>query len=60
MSFKNGEGVGADIKTVSEMVRHTDGGVTQKIYHHVNAKAIREVHQEYTPLRKLSTTLLER
>ena len=50
MSFKNGEGIEVDIKAVSEMLGHADVTITLKIYHHVNAKAIREMHREYSPL----------
>ena len=41
---------GADIKAVSEMLGHADVGITLRIYHHVNAKAIRQMHREYSPL----------
>jgi len=44
---------GADIKAVSEILGHADVGITLKIYHHVNARAIREMHVEHSPLRKL-------
>ena len=46
---------GGDIKAVSEMLGHADVGITLRIYHHVNAKVIREMHLEYSPLRELST-----
>ena len=48
MSFKRG-----GVKAVSEMLGHADVGITLKIYHHVNAKAIREMHNEYSPLKVL-------
>ena len=35
------------------MLGHADVGITLKIYHHVNAKAIREMHREYSPLQQL-------
>ena len=41
---------GADVKAVSEMLGHADVGITLKIYHHVNAKSIRQMHKEYSPL----------
>jgi site-specific recombinase XerD len=41
---------GADIKAVSEFLGHSDVTITLKIYHHVNAKAIRQMHSEYSPL----------
>lgn len=41
---------GADVKAVSEMLGHADVGITLKIYHHVNASAIREMHREYSPI----------
>ena len=41
---------GADVKAVSEMLGHADVGITLKIYHHVNAKSIRQMHREYSPL----------
>jgi integrase/recombinase XerD len=41
---------GADIKAVSEFLGHADVTITLKIYHHVNAKAIRQMHSEYSPL----------
>ena len=44
---------GIDVKAVSEMLGHADVGITLKIYHHVNARAIREMHVEHSPLRKL-------
>jgi len=44
---------GADIKAVSEILGHADVGITLKIYHHVNARAIREMHVAHSPLRKL-------
>ena len=40
---------GADVKAVSEMLGHADVGITLKIYHHVNARAIREMHNKYSP-----------
>ena len=40
---------------VSEMLEHADAGITLKIYHHVNAKAIRQIHQKYSPLKELTT-----
>jgi len=39
---------------VSEMLGHADVGITLKIYHHVDAKSIRQTHQEYNPLKQLS------
>jgi site-specific recombinase XerD len=44
---------GADVKEVSEMLGHSDVGITLKIYHHVNAKSIMQMHQEYSPLSDL-------
>ena len=41
---------GADVKAVSEMLGHADVGITLKIYHHVNARAIRDMHREFSPL----------
>ncbi|HEY81670.1 MAG TPA: tyrosine-type recombinase/integrase [Dehalococcoidia bacterium] len=41
---------GGDIKAVSEMLGHADVTITLKIYHHVNAKVIREMHRECSPL----------
>ena len=41
---------GADVKAVSEFLGHADVTITLKIYHHVNAKAIRQMHSEYSPL----------
>jgi site-specific recombinase XerD len=41
---------GADVKAVSEMLGHADVGITLKIYHHVNAKSIRQMHREFSPL----------
>ena len=51
MLFKKGEGVG--VQAVIEMLGHADVGITLKIYHHVNARAIREMHRECSQLRKL-------
>ncbi len=42
---------GGDVKAVGEILGHADVGITLKIYHHVNARAIREVHREYSPTR---------
>jgi site-specific recombinase XerD len=41
------------VKAVSEMLGHADVGITLKIYHHVNAKAIRVMHKEFSPLKEL-------
>jgi len=32
------------------MLGHADVGITLKIYHHVNARAMRETHRECSPL----------
>ena len=45
---------GADIKAVSEMLGHADVGITLKIYHHVNAKSIRQMHKEFSPVAELA------
>ena len=37
------------------MLGHADVGITLKIYHHVNAKVIREMHQEYSPVSELES-----
>jgi integrase/recombinase XerD len=44
---------GADVKAVSEMLGHADVGITLKIYHHVNANSIRQMHQEHSPVTEL-------
>ena len=44
---------GADVKAVSEMLGHADVGITLKIYHHVNAKTIRDMHREFSPVLSL-------
>ena len=49
---------GGDIKAVSQMLGHTDVGITLKIYHHVSMQAIREMHAEYSPLQKLQRLVL--
>ena len=41
---------GADVKAVSEMLGHADVGITLKIYHHVDAKSIKEMHREHSPM----------
>jgi len=46
---------GADVKAVSEMLGHADVGITLKIYHHVNARSIKQMHREFSPL--LGTSL---
>ena len=46
---------GGDIKAVSEMLGHADVGVTLKIYHHVSAMAIKDMHCRYSPLKALRT-----
>ena len=38
------------------MLGHSDVGITLKIYHHVNAKSIMQMHQEYSPLSDLRIT----
>jgi len=48
---------GADVKAVSEMLGHADVGITLKIYHHVNAKAIREMHRDYSPLTSMGRAM---
>ena len=44
---------GIDVKAVSEMLGHADVGITLKIYHHVNARAIREMHSQCSTLCRL-------
>jgi len=44
---------GGDVKAVSEMLGHADVGITLRVYHHVSAKMIREMHREYSPLKAL-------
>jgi hypothetical protein len=44
---------GADVKAVSEMLGHADVGITLKIYHHVNAQSIMQMHRDYSPLSDL-------
>ena len=44
---------GADVKAVSETLGHADVGITLKIYHHVNARAIKERHREFSPVGEL-------
>ena len=44
---------GADVKAVSEILGHADVGITLRIYHHVNTRAIREMHRDYSPLSDL-------
>ena len=44
---------GADVKAVSEMLGHADVGITLKTYHHVNARAIREMHREFSLVAEL-------
>jgi len=34
------------------MLGHPDVGITLKIYHHTNARAIKDMHQECSPLRE--------
>jgi len=43
---------GGDVKAVSEMLGHADVMFTLKVYHHVNARTIRDMHQECSPLRE--------
>ena len=50
-----GRGWGVNKKAVSELLGHADVGITLKIYHHVNAKAIKDMHVEYSPLLKLES-----
>ena len=45
---------GADVKAVSEILGHADVGITLKIYHHMNTRAIRQMHKEYSPLSEFS------
>jgi integrase/recombinase XerD len=46
---------GGDIKAVSQMLGHADVGITLKIYHHVSAMAIKDMHCRYSPLKALKT-----
>jgi len=49
MLIKNGE----CLHKISELLGHADVGITLKVYHHVDAKSIRQMHVENSPLRKL-------
>ena len=59
MTVKNGIGVGSAIKAVSEMLGHADVGITLKIYHHVNAESIQQMHREYSPIVSLPITQIK-
>jgi integrase/recombinase XerD len=48
---------GADVKAVSEMLGHADVGITLKIYHHMNASVIREMHRKYSPIENVRLVL---
>ena len=39
---------------VSEVIGYADMGITLKIYHHVNERAIRDMHREFRPLLKMT------
>jgi integrase len=49
MLIKNGE----CLHKISELLGHADVGITLKVYHHVDAESIRQMHVENSPLRKL-------
>jgi site-specific recombinase XerD len=49
---------GADVKAVSEFLGHADVTITLKIYHHVNAKAIKQMHREHSPLVGLALPVI--
>jgi site-specific recombinase XerD len=51
---------GADVKAVSQFLGHADVTITLKIYHHVTAKAIREMHREYSPIANTRQLALPR
>ena len=55
MSFKNRVGYSGDIKAVSELLGHADVGITLKIYHHLSAEAIQDMHHRYSPLKQMKT-----
>ena len=44
---------GADVKAVSKMLGHASVATTLDIYHHVDREAIRQIHDEHSPLRAL-------
>ena len=44
---------GADVKAASEMLGHSDVGIALKIYHYVNARAVREMHMGFSLLAEL-------
>jgi len=48
-----------DIKAVSEMLGHTDVGITLKIYHHVDAKSIQQMHRVYSPICAVASSPIE-
>jgi len=50
---------GGDIKAVSEILGHADLGITLKIYHHVDAELIQQMHREYGPLTSLTMSSLK-
>jgi len=49
-----------DIKVVSELLGHADVGITLKIYHHVDAKSIRQMHQEYSPICTIADSAISK
>ena len=41
------------------MLGHADVGITLKIYHHVNAESIQQMHREYSPIVSLPITQIK-
>jgi len=52
--------MGVDIKAVSEMLGHVDVGITLKIYHHVDAKSMRQMHRENSPLCAIASSSISK
>jgi len=38
------------VKALSEMLGYADAVITLMIYHHLNARAIQDMHEEYGPI----------
>ena len=46
------------MKVFSELLEHADAGIKLKIYNHVNARVIREMHREFSPLNNIKFSVL--
>jgi len=49
-----------DIKEISEILGHADVGIKLKIYHHIDAKSIQQMHHGCSPICAIANNAISK